>query len=634
LWRIRCLYFQLAGHAPERPLVFFAGALLLRAAVAAGFLALVSALYPSRITTLLAVTWLMGGLAGWTGISSLEATGPLAFGPRAMSTVAILWGLVLVTRGYAGSAGILLGAALYTHALNAVLAILTAGIFLALPVLKRSERRSAVVRLAIFGAVAGVMVLPFWLSMRGESAGTLVSLKDWVAMWHVAEPDDTSLLYSGRWLGVDWYVLQALGGLSLAWVVQKQGRSWLAQPAVRWIVATWVILLVAGFCEAFYTKLPDYPFVWILQLQFRRMVWMSSLFLLPAIPHALVLATHSSSGTERTSGWLGLIVASVFLLLRFSSFMLAGALAMVILAVVTASLVHEPQWRIALGFFAGAGLVAVPDLLRRLAGPAPEIDTWPLVTFAHRVFAPIGRATGLIAAAFVAVAPALPAPFRNRSKRWVSVAAGVYLLLFFARISVSNSEGLLLFGQSWPGLTLTRRLSLAEWMDFLRQHDYYYAARIATGALDPTATRLLEEAAVAVQRETPTSALLLVPVDAGLMRGLTKRSVFLLEDEDSDSSMFSVAVWAQFKDRFTDMFAVEFVEYTKAQRLAPERTPGLRQMYLALTESRLSALVERYGVTHMLTEKSHALPFSLVHLNEQYVLYNLSAPQPSLPPVR
>ena len=625
---LRCLQFQALGDLPSRPSFVFAAALLTRLALLASMVAFVVALFHSRAAAVLTAAWLVAKFGLWQAISSLNVVEDAAFGPRGVASVQIVLGLLLVTTGRPVLAAVAFGTGFYTQILNAGLAAVVAAVYLLISVPLQPDRRIALKKLSGFVGVLVLFGLPYVVT-TGSALVTNVSLREWTAMRFLVEPDDTSLLYTFRWVGPEWYALHVLGVLAMAFLVRRKGgarglaRAWLAHPAARWFVAVWIVMAAAATCELFYEQLPSFPFVWVLQFQFRQVVWLSGFLMVAAVAAALIPAASPPPSLVRRLGQTSLAVALVLPLVRFYPSALGILLLLTLPAAILSTRVTTPRRRAMACFGMALPLLAAPhvslwlaDMLGMADGPAGMLA---------RTIARTGMTWwGTIAlAAFVALAPLLASTLTARRPAMRALALSAYVAWFLGWPGIATGGGWRP-GAQLEGFASHNRLSIAEWREFTRRHDWLMRSLMPPGGEAAEARRDLEDAARAAGRLTPDSAVLLVPLDASHMRGQTRRSVLILEDEDSDASMYSPLVWQEFRARFEAVTGWDYLKYKRRERQGTPELPPLRELYLSLTSERIDSLADHHGVTHVLTEADHVLPYPELFRNGRYVLYEIN----------
>lgn len=619
-----CLWFVALGDAPQRPAFVFVAALATRFALLATALMFIVTLFQSRAAAVLATTWLVVKFGLWQAISSLNVVEQPAFGPRGIAGVQILLGLLLATRNRPVLAAIALGSGFYTQILNAGLTALVVIVFLALNVAIQPERRQALVALGSFVGTVVLFGVPYVFT-TGSAFLANVSLKEWTAMRFLVEPDDTSLIYTFGWVGPEWYALHALGLLSLGVIVGKRPRAWLEHAATRWLIAVWAIVVAAAACEFFYERLPDFPFVWVLQFQFRRIVWLSGFLMVAAIAAALVKCAGAPSPLVRRLGQTGVCVALALPLIRLYPSALGILLALTLPAAALSLVVRGERRQLIACFVLATALLSVPHLSLQLA------EAWGMQQGAvGRLARTVDRAGvdlvgTVLLALFVALAPILARALAARRGAWKTLALAAYIVWFFGWPGVTTTAGLANAGEYLKGFASVVPLPIAGWREFARDHDPLIRSLMATGEYEPVARRHAEEAARAAAQLTPATAIILVPLDSSQMRGMTGRSILLLEDEDSDASTYSPLLWEEFRTRFRDVTGWDYLEYKRRESAGAE-LPTLRSLYLALTPEQIRSLAARYGVTHVITEAGQSLPFAVVYRNEGFVLYQIGTP--------
>lgn len=620
---LACLWFLGLGDAPQRPWFVLAAALVIRFAILATALALIAALFQTRAAAILATTWLVAKFGLWQAISSLNVVEQPAFGPRGIAGVQVLLGLLFATRGRPIWAAVAFGTGFYTQILNAALAALVVVVFFALNILVQSDRRKAVVDLSSFVGVLVLFGLPYVFT-TGSTVMAAVSLKEWTAMRFLIEPDDTSLLFTFGWVGPEWYALHALGVCALGFVAGMRPRAWLQHPATRWLIAVWIVLIAAAACESLYQRLPDVPFVWVLQFQFRRITWLSGFLMVAAIATALVKAAGAPAPAVRRLGQTGLCVALALPLIRFYPSALAILLVLTLPAAALSGRFREQRFRLIACFVLAAALLSAPHMSLQIA-EAMRLQQGLLGRLARTVDrAGVDLWRTLFLASAVALAPVLLA-IANRRDRWRTIALAAYVVWFFGWPGITTAGGLTQIRDHIEGFGSNTRLSIAGWREFARTHDPLIRSLVSSGEYETESRRQLEDAARATERLTPETAVLLTPLDASQMRGITRRSVLILEDEDSDASQYSPLLWQEFRSRFEVVTGWDYLEYKKRQIAGAADLPSLRALYVALPPDRIRVLATRYGVTHVLTEPRHKLPFKELYRNDRYVLYQIGS---------
>ncbi len=616
-----CVWYHLIGSATERPLFLLLAAPLTRAVAVAALIAFIQRVYGSGLVAVLAAAWLVVRFGLWPAINSLGVTETLMFSPRAVAGAQIILALALVTSSRHVAAALVFASGLYTQAFNTGNAVVVSLMFMAITGFTVADRRRYLTGVAAFVAVLVVCGLPYAAGAIGGPTLPPGFVREWTTMRFLSEPDDASLLFTFSWVGPEWWALHALGALALVYVLGSGVRTWLGHPAARWVISVWLVLAAAALCEWLYLQLPE-PLLFPLRFEVRRIVWLPGLLMVGAIVAAIGKAASAESPVVRYAGHAAIVVALALPFIRFYPSTLGILLALIVPVAALVEWTPMIRRRSAACFAGMAAVLAAAHVLPMLAAALPIAGSsvGPAARTITRSLPGLVGTTALAAAA--AFGPALAARLIGAGRRRLTAALALYIVALFAWPGITTPEGMMGSWTRLAPLASAHRLSLAEWAVFTRSHDARISELIAS---DQYALSLdMETAAVAAGELTAVDAVLLVPPGSSNVRGLSRRNVFLLEDEDNAMSHYGPRVWMEFRARFRDALGWDYLDYA-ARRSGPR--PSLDELYGALTPERIRSLAQQYGVTHALTQRDHPLPFPEIYRNRTYALY-------AIPPAR
>jgi len=124
------------------------------------------------------------------------------------------------------------------------------------------------------------------------------------------------------------------------------------------------------------------------------------------------------------------------------------------------------------------------------------------------------------------------------------------------------------------------------------------------------------EIALAAKELTPKEALFIVPPDINNFRHVAGRSLFV----DFKSIAHNKAYLSEWLAR------VQSVYQLNTGRNAPwgmEAVKAAKVNYAALKKTDIEVLVENHGITHMLTDAEHLLPYPIIARSTGYIIYDL-----------
>lgn len=125
------------------------------------------------------------------------------------------------------------------------------------------------------------------------------------------------------------------------------------------------------------------------------------------------------------------------------------------------------------------------------------------------------------------------------------------------------------------------------------------------------------KAAEEVKEKTHVDALFLIPPTVSHFRHVAQRSVYV----DFKSISHNTPYLIEWSRRVEQVYGLDAFE--EGREGGFECIPKAQEYYLHLTESQLSEFQLQSGITHMLTEKGHALDFPVLIETDNYLVYSL-----------